>query len=184
MVKASRIGPIERATNRAWDWWLAFMERIDAKSLDHHEIALKVFEELDGAIESHAWWAQAVTVAYEQHIGRRLPGQRPDGTFQTSVSKSTDLGMQELMNAWVEFAKADPTVTNMIADEPRVSGTEKRITWRVRAADGSSIVVTSEPKKNGTATIVATQTGLPSFDRNLDAKELWAGVVGRFLDFH
>ena len=181
MVKASRIEPIEQATRRSWKQWLAFFEDIGAQDLDHAEIARAVQAELDGVVDSADWWAQAVTVAYEQQIGRRLPGQRSDGTFQTSVSKATKLGMQELMDAWVAFAASDPTVTTSIAAEPRVSGSEKRLTWRVKAADGSSIVVTSEPKKNGTATIVATQAGLTSHERNLEAKETWAEVVGRFL---
>ena len=54
--------------------------------------------ELDGRVDNPAWWAQSVTVAYEQDSGRRFPGQRPKGTFQTSVSKSTQLGMAELMD--------------------------------------------------------------------------------------
>ena len=151
----SRIKPVERATNRSWDEWLAFMDRIDAKSLDHKGIALKVFEELDGTIDQLGWWTQAVTVAYEQYIGRRIPGQRPDGTFQMSVSKSTKTGMQDLMDAWVTFAAEDEAVQKLIADEVKVSGTDRRITWRTRAADESSIIVTSEPKSNGTASIVA-----------------------------
>jgi hypothetical protein len=61
-----RIKPVERATNRTWDEWLKFMDGIDAKSLNHHEIATKVLEELDGKIDNIGWWAQAVTVAYEQ----------------------------------------------------------------------------------------------------------------------
>lgn len=182
MVKPSRVEPIEQATRRSWEQWLAFLEGIDASNLGHAEIARAVQAELDGTVDNAGWWAQAVTVAYEQLIGRRLPGQRSDGTFQTSVSKATKLGMQDLMDAWVTFAANDPTVTNSFADEPRVSGSEKRITWRVKAADGSSIVVTSEPKKNGTATIVATQAGLATHERNLEAKEAWAGVLKRFLE--
>ena len=39
------------------------MDAIDAVNLDHHQIALKVYEELDGKIERLGWWTQAVTVA-------------------------------------------------------------------------------------------------------------------------
>jgi hypothetical protein len=107
MATNPRIKPVERATNRTWDEWLRFMDAIDARNLDHKEIALKVYEELDGTIEQLGWWTQAVTVAYEQYIGRRIPGQRPDGTFQTSVSRSTTLGMEELMEKWTKFAAED-----------------------------------------------------------------------------
>ena len=182
MVTNPRIKPVERATNRTWDEWLRFMDAIDARELDHKEIALRVYETLDGTVEQVGWWTQAVTVAYEQYIGRRLPGQRPDGTFQTSVSRSTTLGMAELMEAWEGFAARDETVRGIVVGDLRVSGTERRITWRTKAVDGSSVVVTSEPKRNGTASIVATQIGLPTLEANDDARERWSAVVGRFLE--
>jgi len=182
MTTNSRIKPIERATNRAWDEWLKFMDNIGAKNLDHHQIATKVFEALDGTIDNIGWWAQAVTVAYEQYIGRRIPGQRPDGTFQTSVSKSTKLGMKELMDKWVAFATQDQEVLDLITGDVRVSGTEKRTTWRARAKDGSSIVVISEPKANESASIVAQQMGLQTNELNIEAKSKWQAIVSRFLE--
>ncbi|MBC6463687.1 hypothetical protein [Actinomadura sp. HBU206391] len=183
MATNSRIKPVERATNRSWDEWLKFMDGIGAENLDHKEIALKVYEELDGTIDRLGWWTQAVTVAYEQYIGRRIPGQRPDGTFQMSVSKSTKLSMEELMDKWKDFAAKDKTVQGVIVDgDLRVSGTDRRITWRTKAKDGSSVIVTSEPKKNGTASIVAAQIGLQTLELNDDAREKWASIVKRFLD--
>lgn len=181
MKKNPRIEPIERATNRTWDEWLAFMDGIDARNLDHHQIATQVLMELDGAIDNPAWWAQSVTVAYEQEIGRRIPGQRPDGTFQTSASKSTKFGMQELMDRWTAFAAQDQAVLALLDGDVRVSGTENRITWRTKARDGSSIVVISEPKANGTASIVAQQMGLQTHELNLEAKANWQDALGRFL---
>lgn len=180
-----RIEPIERATRRAWAEWLRFMDAHDARNLDHKQIALKVYEELDGTIESDGWWAQAVTVAYEQYIGRRVPGQRQDGTFQTSVSKSTTLGMEDLMEKWKRFAADDPTVQGIVgtgANAVRTSGTDRRLTWRVKARDGLSVLVTSEPKKNGTASIVATQTGLPTLESNEEARSQWTATLKRFLE--
>jgi hypothetical protein len=183
MITNSRITAVERATNRTWDEWLRFMDGIGAKNLDHKAIALEVYEELDGTIEQLGWWAQAVTVAYEQYIGRRIPGQRSDGTFQTSVSRSTTLGMAELMDRWQKFAADDETVRDIVVDgDPRISGTDRRITWRTKARDGSSVVVTSEPKKNGTASIVATQIGLTTLELNDEARERWTSVVSRFLE--
>jgi hypothetical protein len=158
MATDPRIGPVERATGRSWDEWLRFMDGIGARDLDHRAIALEVYAELDGTIEQVGWWTQSVTVAYEQHIGRRIPGQRSDGTFQLSVSRSTSFGMDELMATWQEFAADDETVRAIVADgHPKVSGTGRRITWRTKARNGSSVVVTSEPKLNGRASVVVTQ---------------------------
>jgi len=182
MSDNARIKPIERATQRTWEDWLKFMDSIDAKNLSHYEIATKLLEELDGKIDNAGWWAQSITVAYEQYIDRRIPGQRSDGTFQTSASKATKLGMQALMDKWVDFAAADQDVTTIVAGEIRVSGTEKRITWRTKAHDGSDIRVTSEPKKNGTASIIVDQIGLQTHELNLEAKSKWAAILERFLE--
>lgn len=103
-----------------------------------------------------------------------------DGTFQTSVSRSTALGMHELMESWTAFAARDETVRGIVVGSPRVSGTDRRTTWRTKAGDGSS-VVTSEPKRTGTASIVATQIGLPTPEANDEARQRWSAVVERFL---
>ena len=177
-----RIQAAERATNRSWAEWLQFMEGIDARNRSHHEIATQLIYELDGKIDNVGWWAQSITVAYEQYIGRRIPGQRPDGTFQTSVSKTTQFAMQELMDKWVSFAAEDQAVLALVAGEVRVSGTDKRITWRTKAHDGSDIRITSEPKKAGTASIIVNHMGLETEELNLEAKSNWSSIVQRFLE--
>ncbi|WP_336027119.1 hypothetical protein [Geodermatophilus sp. FMUSA9-8] len=182
MAVNPRIGPIERTTGRTWDEWLAFMDGIGAPGLDHGAIALHVYEELGDGFAQRGWWTQSVTVAYEHHIGRRVPGQRSDGTFQTSVSRATPLPMADLMERWRAFADADAAVQEIVAGgDLKVSGTDRRITWRTRAVDGSSVVVTSEPKKNGTASLVATQMGLATLEDNDAARERWTAIVERFL---
>ena len=182
MKKNSRIEAVERATNRTWEEWLQYMDDVGAKDLSHHEIATLLIDELNGKTDNLGWWAQSVTVAYEQYIGRRIPGQRPDGTFQTSVSKVTQLGIQELMDQWVSFADKDEEVLALVDEEVRVSGTDKRITWRTKAADGSSIRVTSEPKKNGTSSIIVNHMELQTHELNIEAKSKWSSIVQRFLE--
>ncbi|SDI47678.1 hypothetical protein SAMN04488693_11256 [Arthrobacter subterraneus] len=182
MATDSKIASIERATNRSWDQWLRFLDSVGGRDLSHKDIALKVHEELDGTMDSAGWWAQSIAVAYEHHIGRRVPGQRSDGTFQLSVSRSTALGLKELMARWSEFAAGNATVQLLLAEPPKTGGSDRRLTWRSRARDGSSVLVTSEPKKNGTASIVASQMGLPSPEANDAAREQWVKLLTAFLE--
>lgn len=176
-----RIAPIERETRRSWEDWLRFLDSIGAEHLDHGQIARRVHDELDGTMPSAGWWAQSVTVAYEQHVGRRLPGQRPDGTFQTSVSRATPLDMTELMTRWTAFAGADAAVQDLAPGEPRLSGTERRLHWRTRARDGYAVAVASEPRTGGKASLVVTLTDLPTPEANDAARAEWTAVVGRFV---
>lgn len=181
MATNQRIESIERATYRSWSEWLHFMEGIKARELDHKTIAAKVFEELDGQIDSAGWWAQSVTVAYEQEIGRRIPGQQSDGTFQANSSRATKLGMQDLMDAWTSFAAKDGEVLGLVEGEPRISGTKNRLNWRAKANDGTTLAITSEPKKDGAASIVVMQTNIQSHEQYLEAKTKLGSILDRFL---
>ena len=156
------------------------MASIGADKLSHHEIASAVIGELDGKVDNLGWWAQATAVAYEQYVGRRVPGQRPDGTFQTSVSRSTPLGMDALIEAWTDFAATDQEVLDRITGDVRVSGTSNRMTWRTKGRDGTAITVISEPKKDGTASLVVQVIGTASLDDNNAAKAAWTDITTRF----
>lgn len=181
MTERQRVGSVERGTGRPWETWLTFLDDLGAAELDHSAIAAAVLRELDGIVDSAAWWAQSVTVTYERHIGRRLPGQRADGTFQTSVSRSSGLPMTELMDRWAAFTTRDDEVRGLVVGEAKVGGTERRLTWRARAVDGTRVVVTSEPKKDGTASLVATQSSIREAEANDAARERWTRVLDRFL---
>jgi hypothetical protein len=180
MTTDARIEAVERATGRSWDDWLTWMASIGADRLSHHEIASALITELDGKVDNLGWWAQATAVAYEQHVGRRVPGQRPDGTFQTSVSRSTSLGMEALIQAWTDFAAADSDVLDRIIGEVRVSGTANRITWRTKGRDGTALTVISEPKKDGTASLVVQINGTATLEDNVEAKDIWSAITARF----
>lgn len=180
VTKNARIEAVERATGRSWEDWLSWMSSIDADQLSHHEIASALITELDGRVDNVGWWAQATAVAYEQYVGRRVPGQRPDGTFQTSVSRSTSLGMEALIQTWTDFSAADQDVLERIIGDVRVSGTANRITWRVKGRDGSAYTVISEPKTDGTASLVVQIIGTATLDDNVAAKETWTTITERF----
>ncbi len=181
-MTAARIDAIEKATKRSWDDWLAFMKAIGAEDLDHHAIATHLLIELDGMVDNIGWWAQATAVAYEQHIGRRIPGQQPDGTFRISVNRSTKMNMFALMDGWAAFAAGEPEVSALTTTAPRVSGTERRITWRTKGHDDSAVTVISEPKPNGTAALVVQHGGLPSPETSAATREKWVVIVERFLN--
>lgn len=71
------------ATGRVRADWHAFLDAAGARDWAHPRIARWLVEEhgVDG------WWAQGITVGFEQAIGRRLPGQSADGTFAISEPK-------------------------------------------------------------------------------------------------
>lgn len=79
---------VRKATGQGRDHWFTLLDDAGAASWGHAAIAKHL---ADGGMDG--WWAQNVTVAYEQARGLRLPGQRPDGTFDASASVTIPLAL-------------------------------------------------------------------------------------------
>ncbi len=147
-VQVIRPEAIERGTGRPWAEWLDFLERVGAKDLPHKEIAERVVG--DGATP---WWAQTVTVAYEQHLGRREPGQDCDGAYSVSVSKTLTGSMDEALARWRALMAGRGELSDVpVSRGPDVSRSDKWRYWRCGLADGSRVNVSiyqKSPEKAG-----------------------------------
>src|SRR5690554_6590651 len=100
MTRPTSSEAIEKATGKTWDEWLEFFQSIGAQDLSHKEIAQKVHQN-----GTPGWWAQNVTVAYEQHIGRRKPGQDNKGAFMINVSRTIEASTDQAQKAWLKLVK-------------------------------------------------------------------------------
>lgn len=87
---------ILRGSGKTWDEWRQLLDAWGAREKSHTEIARYLATE-HGVDD---WWAQGVTVGYERLIGRREVGQRNDGSYSASVSKTIDAA-QDVVFAWV-----------------------------------------------------------------------------------
>lgn len=89
---------VRNATGRTPDEWFALLDRWGARERNHTEIARWLAQEhaVDG------WWAQNVTVAYEQERGMRAPGQRADGTYGVGASKTVAVPVDALFAAFAD----------------------------------------------------------------------------------
>jgi uncharacterized protein YndB with AHSA1/START domain len=88
---------VERATGRTWPRWFEILDRWGASKRAHPEIARWLADEhgVDG------WWAQGITVSYEQARGMRAPGERPHG-FSVTASKTVAVPVERLFAAVTE----------------------------------------------------------------------------------
>ena len=89
---------IRANTGRGWDEWFALLDEWGAAERPHTEIARWVVAEH----EVGGWWAQGVTVAYEQARGLRAPGQRRGGLFEASASKTVAVPVDRLYAAFAD----------------------------------------------------------------------------------
>lgn len=173
MVKATSTAPIERATETTWHVWLAFFDEQGAAQLSHKEIAVLAYDRIVSLrlkTENTWWWAQNVAIAYEQHVGLRLPGQGSDGNFQVSTSKTFAGTMDEARERWVQLMTGREELSGVgITGEPSLTESEKWRYWRCGLDDGSRIALDIYQKSADKAVLGVQHSKLES----LEAVEYW-----------
>lgn len=156
MIKPSNIKSIETGSGIAWDVWLGLLDPY--KDLNHTEMANIALDEIRkvGASTSPEWWAQGVTVAYEQHIGRRQPGQTSAGDYSVTVSKTLEGDMTDVVARVVERLSGVDAFDGINLLRPgAVSETKKWRYWRCGLADGSTVSINIQTKPSGDTSSVA-----------------------------
>ncbi len=89
---------VRRATGRSRDEWFALLDGWGATERRHPEIARWLVAEHAVA----GWWAQGITVDYEQARGMRMPGQQSDGLFAASVSRTLAVPVERVYEAFAD----------------------------------------------------------------------------------
>jgi hypothetical protein len=89
---------VKRATGRSRPEWFAVLDAWGAAGRPYGAIAAW----LVGDQGLSKWWAQKLIVEYEQARGIRDPGVRRDGTFEVGASKTVDVPVSRLFEAFVD----------------------------------------------------------------------------------
>lgn len=162
VTKAMNTEAIEKALGEPWADTRARLEAAGGASVSHKELADALYPQFDGVVEKHGWWVQGAVVAYEQEIGRRVPGQRADGTFDVAVSRTLTGTRNDVITRFA-FLIDEGTLAGVALDgEARTSTTEKRSFWRANLEDGTKFEAAAEPKDEGRTMLVLTASKLPS----------------------
>lgn len=147
------------ATGKTWPEWFAILDAEGATSWNHSVIA----RWLDANYPLGGWWAQGVTVGYEQARGIRAPGQRQDGSFEASVTKTLPLEQLPALDAVIAAVSAD---LGAPASESRSA---KHVTARWSMPVGS-LLASAAPTKAGKTSAGLTWQRLGGADEVAPAK--------------
>ncbi len=90
-------------TGHGFDHWFRVLDRFGARKEGHTKAARHLLEEH----QVSAWYAQAITVAYERAHGLREVNQQCTGDFQTSVSRVLPVDVEAAQRLFVERAERD-----------------------------------------------------------------------------
>ena len=163
---------VRDATGRDRAEWFALLDQAGAATWKHKAIASWLVDEhgVDG------WWAQGITVGYEQARGIRRPGQRQDGTYEASVSRTVDLDTADALRALAAIVTlqldVDPLALNLTAKHP---------TARFPLEGGEFVLASASPVDGGRSSIGLTWGRMPDDTRLADVKSRmreWLGAVG------
>ena len=168
---------VRSKTGRTWKQWVQQLDAIEATRMSHREIAKHLHE----SREISGWWAQMVTVAYERIRGMREVGQRCDGQFQASKSKTFAVPISRLYRTF----SVKRTRSRWLGDVEmtiRTSTVDKsmRMTW----PDGTSVNAYFTAKGPQKSQVAIQHAGLAKKKDVANRKEFWTekfATLGKIL---
>lgn len=131
------------ATGRPEAHWFELLDAAGAAEWTHPQIARWLHD--DQGVPG--WWSQAITVGFEQARGRRVPGQRADGTFEVSASKTFPLEQQAALDAVIGAVSAS---LGRPASESRAA---RYPTARWTLPGNGSLLATANPARAGRTSV-------------------------------
>jgi hypothetical protein len=162
---------LKAKTGCTWERWVKALDRAQAYAWPHREIAEYVHEKY----KVPGWWAQTVTVGYERIKGLRAIGQRRDGSFEATKSKTFAVPLARLYGAFHDSrtrARWLPGVDLTVRTATR--GKSMRITW----PDRTSVDV-GFARRGAAKSQVQLQHGkLPDRAAATRVKQYWAERLG------
>lgn len=186
---------VHNATGRRWDEWFTLLEEEGAAEMPHPDIVRLLMDR--GHIEDgNGWWAQAVTVEYEYHLGRRTLGQTSNAGFEIGVQKTLPVTVDEAWalvvgagrGVWLgaempdlEFdagstasAEGYQVEIRTIRDRERI-----RLRWQPPGRPEPTVLQLHFGDKGDRTALRVHQEKLSNPDERERMKEHWRGVLGR-----
>jgi hypothetical protein len=153
-------------TGREYGEWFALLDAWGAVERRHPEIARWLTEEHG----INGWWAQSVTVAYEQARGLRVPGEHVDG-FTVTASKTIDVPVERLFEAFSDDAFR---ATWLPADGLQVTTVNSPKSFRGKwGDDGSRIAAGFVAKSESKSMVAVAHEKLSSAEGAKQMKDFW-----------
>ena len=158
---------IEEKTGRTWKEWTHTLDEHRAHEMAHRDIAAIV----SGTYKVADWWTQTVTVGYERIKGLRARGQRRDGTYEAAKSRTYNVSVATLFDAWADAATRrrwlnESGVKVRSATAPKAM----RLGW----SDGSIVVIMFTPKGAAKSAVAIQHTKLPDKEASDRFKTFWS----------
>jgi hypothetical protein len=160
MTTLASVGDIENGTGLSWDDWLEYFASVDGPNLTHKQLVFRAASHMPATVLDTRGWAESVSVAYARRLGKPIPGQRQEGTFEMTYATTVDGNMNVAFASWLEFIDdRDSFAGSSLRQEPTITDSATWRRWRVRLEDGSQITIDIGSSR-GTSVLTVTHSQL------------------------
>ena len=143
------------------------LDHYGAERMSHRDIAALVSKKY----KVGDWWAQTVTVGYERIRGLRARGQRRDGTYKATKSRTFNVPVETLFDAWADARVRGKWLSDAAVKVRRATPPKSlRLDWSDR-----SIIAIGFMSKGASKSAVAVQHAkLPDKKKADELKRYWS----------
>jgi hypothetical protein len=163
-------------TGRTWQEWVRVLDADGAAKMAHRDIAVLVSE-------THGvggWWAQTVTVGYERIKGLRDRGQRRDGAYEAGKTKTFNVPVKTLFDAWANDASRRRWLKG-VKTSVRTATSPKTV--RLQWPDNTIVVVGLTPKGDTKSVVSVVHTKLSDKAASDAFKKEWTTHLDALTSF-
>jgi uncharacterized protein YndB with AHSA1/START domain len=157
---------VKDKTGCTWERWVRTLDDHGAENMSHREIA----ELVSTKYKVPDWWTQTVTVGYERIKGLRARGQRRDGSYETSKSRTFDVPVSQLFEAWADEKTRKRWLNG---EKVRIRTATAPKSMRVDWKDGTIIAVGFTAKGKAKSSVAVQHTKLPDRETAEGLKKYW-----------
>ena len=156
---------VRKATGKTWAAWVKLLDSVNAAEKPHREIVKHV-----SSTGTPGWWSQMVTVGYERIRGLRDRGQRRDGGYEATKSRTFAVPVSKLFDA---FAK--PRIrAKWLTAKVKVRTANPHKTMRLEMEDGTHVAIGFLPKGAKKSAVAVQHEKLADKATAVKMKEWWA----------
>ena len=157
-------------TGKGWNEWFALLDGAGARKWEHRRIA----EHLHEVHGMPGWWAQMVSVGYEQARGKRVKHQTAEG-FSASISRTVPVSAERAFDAWTQHRRR----AAWLGKDIEVTKVTKPKSIRVAMSDGTRASVMFYQRGDAKTQVAVEQTKLRSAAEVAEAKAFWKAALER-----
>jgi hypothetical protein len=156
---------VQKQTGRTWTEWVSVLDAWDATTKPHRDAALYVHE-----LGVKEWWSQMVVVGYERIRGLRARGQRREGYWETSKSRTFPVPVSALFAAFSDAKKRAKWLPGL---KLKVRTQQPDRSMRLAMDDGTIVELGFTAKSESKSAVAVQHTKLPSKERADELKAFW-----------